>query len=84
MGESHHGDHVRSVHSGPLLHHDMPGACPSLYSGGGRLGRHSSEVVEGIIRKGMKHLLMLMVNPKLLLLPLHRHLLRNEGSGRKT
>ena len=52
VGESCHGDHIRSIHHGSLLQHDVPGAYPSLYSRGGGSGHHSSEVVGGIARKG--------------------------------
>ena len=38
MGENHHGDHVHSVRSGPLLHYNVPGVYPSLYSRGGGSG----------------------------------------------
>ena len=84
MGESLHGDHVHLVHHGPLSHRDVPGAYPSLYSGGGGPGCCSSEVIGGIAKRGREQVLVLMVNPKLLLLSLHRHLLRSEGSRRKT
>ena len=32
--------------------HDVPGACPSLYSGGGGPGNRNFEVVGGIARRG--------------------------------
>ena len=84
VGESRHGDHVYSVCRGPLLYRDVPGAYPSLYSEGGGPGHCSSEVIGGISKRGKERVLMLMVNPKPLLLPLHRHLLHSERSRRKT
>ena len=62
----------------------MPGAYPSLYSGGGGPGHRSFEVIGGIARWGRERVLVLMMNPKLLLIPLHPCLLPSEGSKRKT
>ena len=86
MRESRHGDHVCSVRRGPLLRRNVLGACPSLYSGGGRPGRRNSEVVGRITRRGRERVPVLMTDPNLQLLPLplHSHLPRSEGSGRKT
>ena len=59
MGEIHHGDHVRSVCCGPLLHYNVPGAYPSLY-----LRLRSYEIVRGIAKRGREHVLVFIVNPK--------------------
>ena len=81
---SRHGNHVCSVLRGPLLHCDVLDAYPSLYFEGCGPGRHIFDVVGGIDRRGKEHVLVLMVNLKLLLLHLHRRLLRSKEFRKKT
>ena len=72
------------IHYGPLLYCDVPGTYPSLYSEGGGLGHRRPETIGGITRRGMKHVLVFILNPKRLHLPLHCYLLHSEGSGMRT
>ena len=61
----------------------VPVCCQNLSSKGGE-SENILRVVKGITRKGRQRVLVLMIGHKLPLLPLHPHLLRSEGSGRKT
>ena len=77
-------DHVHLVHCGPLLYRDVPGTYPSLYFGGGGLGHGKLEIIGGLATRGREHVLVFILNPKRLHIPLHRCLIRSEGSGRRT
>ena len=88
MGKLSRGDSPRDcVHLicyRPALYCNVPCTYPSLYFKDGGSRHCRLEIVGEIATRGRKHVLVFVLNPKRLHLPLHRCLLRNEGSERKT